>query len=181
MKLYTKTGDKGETSLLTGKRILKSELQIEANGALDEASSFLGWAREVVEEDSVRKLLLTIQQDLYSIMGFIAGTPLASTLLASKTKKLETIIDRVTAGLPPLTRFILPQGGETATRLHIARTMVRSAERRFVRFVSEKYKYHVGTIVHDKTPDFQVIQYLNRLSDVCFVLARKYAQVEKTT
>ncbi len=180
-KLYTKTGDTGETGLLSGKRVLKSELQIEANGALDEASSFLGWVREEVEDDSVRKLLQTIQHDLYEIMGFVAGTELLATVVASKTKKIESTIDKVSKTLPPLTRFIIPQGGETSTRFHIARTTVRSAERRLVRYVYEKYKYHREEIIHSKNTDFQVIQYLNRLSDLCFAFARKYAQVEKTT
>ena len=181
MRLYTKTGDTGETGLLSGKRVLKSELQIEANGALDEASSFIGWTREEVEDDSVRRLLQTIQQDIYEIMGFVAGAKLSSEKVTKKTKKLETTIDKVSAMLPPLTRFIIPQGGETSTRFHIARTIVRSAERRLVRYVYEKYKYHAGDIVRSKSTDFQAIQFLNRLSDLCFAYARKYAQVEKTT
>lgn len=180
-KLYTKTGDTGETSLFTGKRILKSEAQIEANGALDEASSFIGWVREVVEEDSSREALQTVQKDLYEIMAFVAGSKLTSTDVAKKTKRIESIIDSISKTLPPLTRFIIPQGGETATRFHIARTIVRSAERRLVKYVYEKYKYHTEAIIHSKNTDFQVIQYLNRLSDMCFAYARKFAQVEKIT
>ncbi|MFO0703426.1 MAG: cob(I)yrinic acid a,c-diamide adenosyltransferase [Patescibacteria group bacterium] len=181
MKLYTKTGDKGETSLLGGRRVLKSELQIEANGGLDEASSYLGWTREVVEEDRARNILQTVQQDLYEVMGYIAGSKLSAQDLAKKTNQIELVIDKVSKTLPPLTQFIIPQGGEVATRFHIARTVVRSAERRFVKFVYEKYKYHTEEVVHEKNTDFQVIQYLNRLSDMCFAYARKFAQVEKVT
>lgn len=181
VKLYTKTGDSGITGLFSGKRVLKSELQIEANGALDEASSIIGWARETIEDDTTRKLLQNIQQDIYEVMGFVAGASLSFSEVAKKTKKIETAIDSVSKSLPPLTRFIIPQGGETSTRLHIARTIVRSAERRFVGYVYEKYKYNESEVVQSKNTDFQVIQYLNRLSDLCFAYARKFAQVEKTT
>ncbi len=181
VKLYTKTGDSGVTGLFSGKRVLKSELQIEANGALDEASSIIGWARETVEDDTSRKLIQSIQQDLYEIMGFVAGSDLNFSDVAKKTKKIEQTIDDISKSLPLLTRFIIPQGGEASTRLHIARTIVRSAERRFVGYVYEKYKYNEKEVVQSKNTDFQVIQYLNRLSDLCFAYARKYAQVEKTT
>jgi cob(I)alamin adenosyltransferase len=180
MKIYTKSGDKGETSLFAGKRVVKSELQIEANGALDEASSTIGWTRESVESRAQREILQEVQKDLYEIMGHVAGSEITYSKITKKTYRLESVIDSISKSLSPLTRFIIPQGGEVSTRFHIARTVVRSAERRFVKYVYEKYKYNQA-IIHDKNTDFQVIQYLNRLSDMCFVYARKFARVEKTT
>lgn len=182
MKIYTKTGDTGETSILRGSRISKSELLIEANGAVDEASSFIGWARETVEDDKVRSLLSDVQHDLYEIMGRLAGAEISAQTLEKRILTIERFIDGQSRKLPALHRFILPQGGESATRLHIARTIVRSAERRVVRFAREKSKYHTQDKVSGKEPlEITMIRYLNRLSDLLFVLARAYAQVEKTT
>ena len=181
VKIYTKTGDAGETSIIEGKRIPKSELLIEANGALDEASSFIGWAREMLEDDKVRMLLSTVQHDLYEIMGFLAGAAIPTKDLEKRVSIFEQYIDKQSTKLPPLHRFILPQGGEAATRLHIARTIVRSAERRVVRFVREKLKYNHKVVKSGESAEFLMIRYLNRLSDVLFTLARKFAQVEKTT
>jgi len=181
MKIYTKTGDLGETGVIAGKRISKSELVIEANGALDEASSYIGWAREQVEEDGIRLLMSEIQHDLYEIMGYLAGAKIDAVIFEDKISAFEKEMDRMTAKLPALKRFILPQGGEATTRLHIARTMIRSAERRVVRYVKEKSKYHEGLSAKAFQGDLLMIKYLNRLSDLFFTLARKYAQVEKVT
>ncbi len=181
MKIYTKTGDLGETGVIAGKRISKSELIIEANGALDEATSYIGWAREQVEEDGVRLLMSEIQHDLYEIMGYLAGAKIDAVIFEDKISAFEKEMDRMTAKLPALKRFILPQGGEATTRLHIARTMIRSAERRVVRYVKEKSKYHEGISAKAFQGDLLMIKYLNRLSDLFFTLARKYAQVEKVT
>lgn len=181
MKIYTKTGDAGETSIIEGKRIPKSELLIEANGALDEATSFIGWAREMVEDDKIRSLLSVVQHDLYEIMGFLAGATIPTKDLEKRVLVFEEHIDKQSAKLPPLHRFILPQGGEAATRLHIARTIVRSAERRVVRFVREKVKYSQKSAKTGESPELLMIKYLNRLSDLLFVWSRKLAQVEKTT
>jgi len=181
MKIYTKTGDLGETGVIAGKRISKSELVIEANGALDEATSYIGWAREQVEEDGVRLLMSEIQHDLYEIMGYLAGAKIDAVIFEDKISAFEKEMDRMTAKLPALKRFILPQGGEATTRLHIARTMIRSAERRVVRYVKEKSKYHEGLSAKAFQGDLLMIKYLNRLSDLFFTLARKYAQVEKVT
>lgn len=181
MKIYTKTGDAGETSIIEGKRIPKSELLIEANGALDEATSFIGWARETVEDDKARMLLSSVQHDLYEIMGFLAGAAIPTKNLEKRIIAFEQYMDKQSTKLPPLHRFILPQGGEATTRLHIARTIVRSAERRVVRFVREKLKYSHKGIKSGESAEFLMIRYLNRLSDVLFTLARTFAQVEKRT
>lgn len=182
MKLYTKTGDEGKTSVIKGKRVFKSELLIEANGALDEASSYIGWAREEVEDDTVRAMLGDVQHDLYQIMSFFAGVSLSRATLTRRVGAFEKLMDKISAKLPELHRFILPQGGEAATRLHIARTIVRSAERRVVRLAHRKISE--GSVAPAKIradEDLVIIQYLNRLSDLLFVLARRYAQVENIT
>lgn len=181
VKIYSKTGDTGETSALEGGRILKSDLMIEANGAVDEASSFIGWARETVEDDKARALLSSVQQDLYHIMAFLAGAEMSAGDIAKRVTTFESYIDVQSAKLPPLHRFILPQGGETTTRLHVARTMVRAAERAVVGYMREKLRYASKKNTKTEPPELLVIRYLNRLSDVLFVLARKFAQVEKKT
>lgn len=178
MKIYTKTGDLGETGVFTGKRVPKSELVIEANGALDEATSFIGWAREQVEDEKARDMLSQVQHDLYGIMGYLAGAPLDAKKYEAKITQFEKQIDVMTEALAPLKRFVLPQGSEATTRLHIARTIVRSAERRVVRYVREKTKYAESKA---NPNDLLMIKYLNRLSDFFFTLSRKYAQNEKTT
>jgi cob(I)alamin adenosyltransferase len=151
---------------------------IEVNGALDEATSFIGWAREQVEDEKVRDMLSQIQHDLYEIMGYLAGALLDVKKYEAKVTQFEKQIDVMTAALPPLKRFILPQGSEATTRLHIARTIVRSAERRVVRYVREKTKYAESKTNQN---DLLMIKYLNRLSDLFFTLSRKYAQIEKIT
>lgn len=180
MKIYTKKGDFGETSVIAGEKIMKSELLIEANGALDEASSFVGWSREMIEDEKVRLLLSNIQHDLYEIMASLAGVSFPSKILKLRIISFEKLMDKMSATLPALHRFILPQGGETATRLHIARTVVRSAERRVVRLVEQKAEDKV-TKKAKENDDYVMIRYLNRLSDMLFLLARKYAQIEKVT
>jgi cob(I)alamin adenosyltransferase len=181
MKIYTKTGDLGETSVFTGRRIAKSDSVIGANGALDEATSFIGWAREQVEDDKARELLSHIQHDLYEIMGYVAGAQLRYDVLAKRVETIEKYIDAITAKLSSLTRFILPQGGEATTRLHIARAEVRAAERAVVGYIREKAKHY--SLKDKETPkiDMLIMKYLNRLSDLLFTLARKFAQAEHVT
>lgn len=182
MKIYTKTGDEGKTSVIKGQRIFKSELLIEANGAIDEASSFIGWAREEIEDDGVRLVLANVQHDLYEIMGFFAGATLQKAKLARRINSFEKLMDKTSSKLPELHRFILPQGGEAATRLHIVRASVRSAERRVVRLAHREIEESEAKIKSiQASEDLIIIRYLNRLSDLFFVLARKYAQVEKVT
>ncbi|MEI6327542.1 MAG: cob(I)yrinic acid a,c-diamide adenosyltransferase [Candidatus Roizmanbacteria bacterium] len=181
MKIYTKTGDLGETGVIAGKRISKSELIIEANGALDEASSYIGWAREQIEDDRIRMFMSGLQHDLYQIMGYLAGADIDLAVFERKITAFEKEMDQMAAKLPALNRFILPQGSEATTRLHIARTIIRSAERRVVRYIKGKPKSpeHVPEKAYHS--DLIMIKYLNRLSDLFFTLARTYAQVEKVT
>lgn len=180
-KIYTKTGDLGDTGVFTGRRVAKSEAVIKANGALDEATSFIGWAREQVDDEKVRELLAHVQHDLYEIMGYLAGAVLKMDSLVKRVDTLEKHIDAITAKLPALTRFILPQGGESSTRLHIARAEVRSAERQVVGYIREKAKHYSPKDKDAPKADMVVMKYLNRLSDLLFTVARSSAQAEKVT
>ncbi len=163
MKIYTKKGDKGTTSLLSGGRIPKDDLRLEAFGTLDELSSYLGLVRDLSGDSDYAATLLRIQKDLMTLSaGLAAGTDKKNVPLLQdeETPFLEEEIDRMNETLPPLTRFILPGGDPLASHCHIARTICRRAERRSVPLLRSDPSL-------DKT-----VQFLNRLSDYLFVLAR---------
>lgn len=167
MKIYTKTGDKGETGLFGGERVSKHSVRIEAYGTLDELNSFIGLTITEVEDEAVKKLLQIIQNQLFSI-----GADLA-TPDNEKTKKLnvfrtpedyylsiEKEIDKYETKLKQLKNFILPGGSKGAALLHICRTITRRAERTVVALNNA---VKIGN---------NIIIFLNRLSDLFFVLAR---------
>lgn len=165
MKLYTKTGDKGKTSLMGG-RVNKDDLRVEAYGTIDELNSFIGKA--VTELDSgifqdIIADLQTIQHELFDCGGDLANVMKERqyTLQESSIEVLEKRIDALSDEAPPLKRFILPGGTPAAATLHIARTITRRAERRVVTLMNEKED--VPTVVQ---------KYLNRLSDYFFASAR---------
>lgn len=166
MRIYTKTGDGGETGLVGGARVPKDHLRIEACGAVDEVNAALGWVAVAAEGD-LRASLARIQHRLFDI-GAELATPeevrhgrYAPRLQQEDIAALERTIDRVAEELPPLRRFILPGGSELAARLHWARTVVRRAERRVV-------------ALHRSEPvRSEVLLYLNRLSDLLFLWARR--------
>lgn len=164
MKIYTKTGDDGTTSVFGGRRLSKSDPQVEAYGTIDELSSFIGLLIEKVSPAD-KKFITDIQNKLYSIMSLLSGTPLKNTSLQEGVKTIEKRIDEIETKLPKLTQFILPQGGEISSLAHVARTISRRAEREAVKI---------------KAPS-EVLQYLNRLSDFFFVLARFYSKKEVLT
>lgn len=169
IKIYTKTGDSGKTSLFGGVRVLKSDVQVEAYGAIDELTSFVGLiVAHLQPSDTVAQLTL-IQKDLYEIMAFLAGakTPFSTT---DRVEALESLIDEVDARLPKLTRFILPQGGVVSSLFHVARTVCRRAEREVVKTLDSSSL--------DENRLAYSLRYLNRLSDLMFVMSRKY---EETT
>lgn len=167
MPIYTRTGDKGVTSLYGGKRISKSSIQVEAYGRCDELSAHLGLVRSKRLGKDDKELLLTIQRDLYEIMSYLANAPVDLSHLPMRVKKFEQIIDKIMSRLPKLTRFVLPGGTEIGGHLQVARTLVRKAERGVIEFLRNTKK----TKNHDL-----VIQYLNRMSDLFFCLARKYTK-----
>ncbi len=169
MKIYTKTGDQGTTSLLGGTRVPKSDLRIDAYGTIDELNSFLGLLRDQEVNKKRAGILKEIQDRLFTI-----GADLATAPGKDKVKKpdlqpediasLEQEMDLMEAQLPMLTAFILPGGHQSVSFCHVARTVCRRAERIAVALASTE---PVSGLV---------IQYLNRLSDYLFVLGRKMAQ-----
>lgn len=162
-KIYTKTGDKGKTSLFNGQRVLKSNDRVDAYGTVDELNSEIGLARSLINGKQLKalNLLLSIQQDLFEI-GSALANPQNSPLLFLKKQiaYYEKAIDEMTEELPPLRNFILPGGARAGAQLHLARTVARRAERRIV------------TLAQKESIDVNIICYLNRLSDFLFTMAR---------
>jgi cob(I)alamin adenosyltransferase len=170
MKIYTKTGDGGETGLFAGPRVRKDDLRIEAFGTVDELNAVLGLARIEKLPAEIDALLGAIQHALFDLGAELAtpdpksrGTNLVST---AHIEKLEAAIDKFEAGLPPLQAFILPGGCRGAALLHVARGVCRRAERRTVTLAEQ-----AGV-----TLSANVIAYLNRLGDLLFILARAVNQ-----
>lgn len=164
-KIYTKTGDKGTTALVGGKRISKGELKIEAYGTIDELNSWVGLLRDTTTKKKRRKLLKEVQDRLFTIGSALAteASSDSKTLDISENDidLLETAIDKMNEKLPALKSFILPGGHLNVSNTHITRTVCRRAERSAIR-------------LHDEEGlDFLIIKYLNRLSDYLFVLSRK--------
>ncbi|MBM3403687.1 MAG: cob(I)yrinic acid a,c-diamide adenosyltransferase [Bacteroidetes bacterium] len=165
-KIYTKTGDKGETSLIGGARVPKDHVQVEAYGSVDELNSFLGLLRDEVKDDHLKDMLLEIQRCLFVLEAALATPPEGVSrrmpeLTEEQVRHLETEIDRMEAGLPELTSFILPGGHPQVSLCHVARTVCRRAERRTL------------TLARESKVDDIHLRYLNRLADYLFVLARK--------
>lgn len=158
-KIYTRTGDDGSTGLAANTRVQKDDARIEAMGDVDELNSVLGMLLTEALPDDARTLLILIQHRLFDLGGELA-MPEYQTLSASHTAALETAIDQWNADLPSLKDFILPGGSRSGAQCHLARTICRRAERRLVH-------------LHRHTPQRpEVLRYLNRLSDLLFVLAR---------
>ena len=160
MKIYTRTGDTGQTALFGGKRVGKDDARIEAYGTVDELNSFIGLARATWPESPVDAELERIQNDLFDVGAQLAapGQDRFTGADPRRIEELEGAIDRAEKELVPLTNFILPGGSLAAAQLHVARTVCRRAERIVVSLGAEAPR---GTIV-----------YLNRLSDFLFVAAR---------
>ena len=168
-KIYTKTGDKGETSLIGGTRVPKYHERIEAYGTIDELNSYIGLIRDQSLSEEQTKALIEIQDRLFTAESLLAADPSkehrALPLLADDDIiYLEKQIDKMNESLPSLSNFILPGGHTTVSFCHIARCVCRRAERLTIKLV----EYNPDTIQGQV-----VIKYLNRLSDYLFVLARK--------
>lgn len=172
-RIYTKTGDDGTTGLVGGLRVSKDSLRVEAYGSVDEANSFVGAA--IVEcgrspfphSPAIADLLRSIQQDLFDL-GADLATPVTPgetgrlRVLPTQTDRIESAIDTYNDSLASLTSFVLPGGSPASASLHLARTVVRRAERRTVSLCG----------VEPETASSETVRYLNRLSDLLFVLAR---------
>jgi cob(I)alamin adenosyltransferase len=166
MKVYTKTGDTGETSLLGGSRVLKSDIQIEAYGTVDELNSYIGLARDLTVNQAIKTELTKIQNKLFTIGAHLASDQKKTAIKLPQLDPadiefLENSIDKMEEILPPLTQFVLPGGHPTVSHVHISRSICRRAERCVINF---------NSISHNVNP--QIIKYLNRLSDYLFVLGR---------
>lgn len=169
MKIYTKTGDAGQTSLRWGERISKDALRVEAYGTVDEANAFVGQALAFLPAgdvtDGLRAMLTRIQRELFDVGADLAVPPNRDKgeqpkVQPEMVEQLERDIDQLDAGLDPLRTFILPGGTPAAAALHTARTVGRRAERRVV------------TLMGHEQVDPVLLKYLNRLSDFLFVAAR---------
>lgn len=167
LKIYTKTGDKGSTSLIGGTKVPKSDLRIEAYGTVDELNSYLGLCRDLITDEPARELLQTVQDRLFVVGAALACDPEKEPkmkipdLQVEDVTALEKAIDKMNETLPVMKFFILPGGHPTISQLHVARCVCRRAERCCVRLELESNE--VEAII---------LQYLNRLSDYLFVLAR---------
>ena len=160
-KVTTKTGDTGETSLGTGERVRKDHPRVNALGDLDYLNSVIGWTVSSFSDSQIGQELKKIQQDIFNISGDISLPDSESVLLKKeRIKDIENHIDIITNKLPPLKEFILPGGSELISRLHIARTSCRNAERSLI----SMYGNENLNQLHAK--------YMNRLSDYLFLLAR---------
>jgi cob(I)alamin adenosyltransferase len=165
MKIYTKTGDKGDTRLFDGTQVRKNDLRVEAYGNVDELNSFIGAAAASLKDDELQRILQDIQRDLFSVGAELAdprqhGKKQKSKLDPSRVLALEETIDRFETELTPLRQFILAGGDPAGAMLHVARTVCRRAERSVV------------ALADNIAIDPLVIEYLNRLSDFLFVMAR---------
>lgn len=165
MKIYTKTGDTGETGLYGGTRVLKDAMRVEACGMVDELNACVGFARSQIQDVEIDAVLHRIQNELFDIGADLATLDTHSKaanlrILPTLTPELEKEIDRFEDQLPPLKNFILPGGSAGGAAIHFARTVCRRAERCVV------------TLAKAEAVNPEVLVYLNRLSDLLFVLAR---------
>lgn len=167
-KIYTKTGDKGLTSLWGGARVPKHHIRIEAYGTTDELNSYIGVVRDGLQNEAMRQELKNIQDRLFTLGSILATDPNKEMptpdLHLSDVEELEQAIDKMEKELPALKNFILPGGHPTVSFCHVARCICRRAER-------------LAVALNEETPVTEIVlKYLNRLSDYLFVLSRKIAQ-----
>lgn len=166
MKIYTKTGDKGKTSLIGGTRVPKHHQRIEAYGTIDELMAYIGLLRDGIQDAAMKSVLLEVQDRLMTCASILAADcedceVKIPEIIPEDIEFLEQLIDAYDKELEPLRMFILPGGHVMASQCHIARTVCRRAERIVTRLADDMY-----------VPE-TVVQYLNRLSDYLFILSRK--------
>jgi cob(I)alamin adenosyltransferase len=164
-KIYTKTGDKGQTSLIGGTRLPKHHIRIEAYGTVDELNSHIGLLRDVITADDTNNLLISIQDRLFTIGSHLAADPTRNKMQLPEIKEddivtLEKAIDHITGTVPEMKSFVLPGGHVHVSYCHIARCVCRRAERAVLRLADQEKVNEI----HSK--------YLNRLSDYLFMLSR---------
>ncbi len=170
MKIYTKTGDKGQTSLIGGTRVSKADLRLDTYGTADELNAFVGLLRAEKLPANIDALLHCIQNKLFNLGAYLATDPTKHTpaedisLTAADVQHLETTIDKYSENLTPLRGFVLPAGNRGVALAHVCRTITRRLERRMVELFDDNPQNHI------------TLQYVNRLSDLFFILAQKIAQ-----
>lgn len=173
MKIYTKTGDKGDTSLFGGKRIRKNHIRVEAYGTVDELISFLGLAKSFLKDNTkeIKPIIENIQNQLFQLAAELASPDNKKKEIQSVEQKeilyLEQTIDEIEQNLEPLKSFIIPGENKLSSILHICRTIARRCER-----------IVVGLDEHEKVSD-EILIYLNRVNDLLFVLARYADKLER--
>ena len=168
MRIYTRTGDRGETALFGGGRVPKDDVRVEAYGTVDELNAALGWCLAEVADAAIRERLERVQHDLFALGSELATPPARErrvrpetpAIPAGRIQEMERWIDEADGELAPLRAFVLPGGTRGAAALHVARTVCRRAERRVV------------TLAASEAVPEPVITYLNRLSDLLFTFAR---------
>ncbi|MBK7252011.1 MAG: cob(I)yrinic acid a,c-diamide adenosyltransferase [Gammaproteobacteria bacterium] len=166
-RIYTRTGDSGTTGLGDGSRVAKDHPRVEAYGTVDELNSAIGVVLAVAGlPESAASCLTAIQHELFDLGGELC-LPQHPAIGSAHVARLEQALDAFNESLPPLKEFILPGGGPAAAGCHVARTIARRAERR------------VWTLAHAEAVNPEVLKYLNRLSDLLFVLARVLARHER--
>ena len=165
-KVYTRTGDRGKTSLYTGERVSKDSLRVEAYGSVDEADSVLGQARAFAVHENVKSTIYKLQEDLWMLMADVASVGNEPNIKPEDVTELERLIDSYTESLQPLDHFLVPGETKSESFLNAARSVVRRAERAMWR-------------LNESEPVNEVdIRYLNRLSDLCFTLGRYESEVK---
>lgn len=165
-KIYTRTGDTGDTGLGDGTRVPKDHPRVEAYGTVDELNSVIGMVLVHDLPEAVQRCLTEVQHELFDLGGELC-LPGHSLVQPGQVTRLEETLDALNAALPPLKEFILPGGGPAAAACHLARTVCRRAERR------------VWTLARDEEVNGAIPRYLNRLSDLLFVIARTLARHER--
>jgi cob(I)alamin adenosyltransferase len=169
MKIYTRTGDAGDTALFGGGRVSKDHHRVAAYGTVDELNACVGWAVATVADADIRERLAQVQHDLFAVGAILASAPPQEDrprpkglpdVPVGRIAEMEAWMDRAAAELPPLRAFILPGGSQGAAALHLARTVCRRAERSVV---------HLATL---EPVEEGLVVYLNRLSDLLFTFAR---------
>ena len=168
MKIYTKTGDKGQTSLYDGTRVDKDSLRVDCYGTVDELNSTLGLARNFIEDEEIVKKIYEIQRELFNVAGELAtsdGEKFPQRVTEDKITDLEVFIDTLLGRMPKVDQFIIPGSNKGSAALHVARTVCRRAERRII------------TLSRHEAISSLLMKYVNRLSDTIYAIAR-YLETE---
>jgi cob(I)alamin adenosyltransferase len=173
MSIYTRTGDTGTTALFGGKRVLKCEELVDVYGSLDELNSWVGMIAAQIEDADVQQFLAAIQSDLFTIGSVLAGWKGSLAKVEKRVPEMEARIDAMEKDLPKLSNFILPGGSELGAHVHVARSICRRVERQMVAlFQGQTLKDKGLTLSVSDTEKKILLKYLNRLSDLFFMLAR---------